>query len=94
MSWAGQGRNACWGLVGNCGGKGALGISKCWWEEHFKIYFNQIETEGIGLICLTYDRNRWTVIGEYSNKPFSLIKYREFLNYVSCYCLLRRDCAV
>ena len=88
MKWARHGRSARWGLVEKCGGKGSLEIPTFWWEEYFKIYFNQIELEGVGLICLANDRNRWPAVGEYSNKPFGLIKYREFLNSPSCYYLL------
>ena len=94
MRWAGHGRSACWGLVGKHGGKGSRGIPKCWWEEYFKMYFNEIELEGVDLIFLAYDRNRCAALGEYNNKPFGLIKYKEFLNYLNCYYLLKRDCAV
>ena len=68
-------------------GKGSLEIPNCWWEKYFKIYFNQIELEGVNLICLANDRKWWAAVGEYSNKPFGLIKYREFLNCLSCYYL-------
>jgi hypothetical protein len=88
MRWAKHGRSACWGLVEKCGGKGSLEIPKYWWEEYIKVYFNQIELEGVDLICLANERNRWADVGEYNNKPFGLIKYREFLNYLSCYYLV------
>jgi hypothetical protein len=87
MRWARHGRSACWGLVEKCGGKGSLEIPKCWWEECFKICFNQIEFGGVDLICLANDRNRRAAVGEYINKPLGLIKYREFLKYLSCYYL-------
>jgi hypothetical protein len=74
--------------VEKCGGKGSLEIPKCWWEEYFKIYFNQIELEGVDLICLANDRNRWAAVGEYIHKSSGLIKYREFLNYLDCCYLL------
>ena len=62
MRWAGHDKCACWCLVEKRGGRGSLEIHKCWRENYFKIYFIEIELEGVDLICVANDGNRWQLL--------------------------------